>query len=168
MSPFRSGFVAVVGRPNVGKSTLVNAMVGTKVTIVSPRPNTTRAQVRGVLTRPDAQVVFVDTPGLHKPRTALGERMNESATSSLDDVDAVVALVEATGAVGPGDRMVLEHSVKRVRAMARTAALAAELGTGDPGPRPSHAVRGGQQDRPGGRRRRPRPSDRGVRRRGRP
>ena len=133
MSPFRSGFVAVVGRPNVGKSTLVNAMVGTKVTIVSPRPNTTRAQVRGVLTRPDAQVVFVDTPGLHKPRTALGERMNESATSSLDDVDAVVALVEATGAVGPGDRMVLEHSVKRVRAMARTAALAAELGTGEPG-----------------------------------
>ena len=135
MSTFRSGFVAVVGRPNVGKSTLVNAMVGTKVTIVSPRPNTTRAQVRGVLNRPDAQVVFVDTPGLHKPRTALGERMNESATSSLDDVDAVVALVEATGAVGPGDRMVLEHSVKRVRALARSAALAAELGTDDRGAR---------------------------------
>ena len=128
MSVFRSGFVAVVGRPNVGKSTLVNAMVGTKVTIVSPRPNTTRSQVRGVLNRPDAQVVFVDTPGLHKPKTALGERMNESATSSLDDVDAVVALVEATGAVGPGDRMVLEHSVKRVRAMARAAALTVELG----------------------------------------
>ena len=128
MSGFRSGFVAVVGRPNVGKSTLVNAMVGTKVTIVSPRPNTTRSQVRGVLNRPDAQVVFVDTPGLHKPKTALGERMNESATSSLDDVDAVVALVEATGAVGPGDRMVLEHSVKRVRAMARAAALTVELG----------------------------------------
>ncbi len=128
MSPFRSGFVAVVGRPNVGKSTLVNSMVGTKVTIVSPRPNTTRSQVRGVLNRPDAQVVFVDTPGLHKPKTALGERMNESATSSLDDVDAVVALVEATGAVGPGDRMVLEHSVKRVRAMARAAALTVELG----------------------------------------
>jgi len=128
VSGFRSGFVAVVGRPNVGKSTLVNAMVGTKVTIVSPRPNTTRSQVRGVLNRPDAQVVFVDTPGLHKPKTALGERMNESATSSLDDVDAVVALVEATGAVGPGDRMVLEHSVKRVRAMARAAALTVELG----------------------------------------
>ena len=113
MSTFRSGFVAVVGRPNVGKSTLVNSMVGTKVTIVSPRPNTTRSQVRGVLNRQDAQLVFVDTPGLHKPKTVLGERMNESATSSLDDVDAVVALVEATGAVGPGDRMVLEHSVKR-------------------------------------------------------
>ena len=131
MSPFRSGFVAVVGRPNVGKSTLVNAMVGTKVSIVSPRPNTTRSQVRGVLNRPDAQVVFVDTPGLHKPKTALGERMNESATSSLDDVDAVVALVEATGAVGPGDRMVLAHSVARVRAMARSAALTVELGGGD-------------------------------------
>ena len=132
MSPFHSGFVAVVGRPNVGKSTLVNAMVGTKVSIVSPRPNTTRSQVRGVLNRPDAQVVFVDTPGLHKPKTALGERMNESATSSLDDVDAVVALVEATGAVGPGDRMVLANSVKRVRAMARSAALTVELGGGDP------------------------------------
>ncbi len=131
MSPFRSGFVAVVGRPNVGKSTLVNAMVGTKVSIVSPRPNTTRSQVRGVLNRPDAQVVFVDTPGLHKPKTALGERMNESATSSLDDVDAVVALVEATGAVGPGDRMVLAHSVARVRAMARSTALTVELGGGD-------------------------------------
>ncbi len=117
--PFRSGFVAVVGRPNVGKSTLVNTMVGSKVTITSPRPNTTRSQVRGVLTRPDAQVVFVDTPGLHKPRTVLGERMNESATSSLDDVDVVIALVEATGAVGPGDRMVLARSARRVKAMAR-------------------------------------------------
>ena len=132
MRPFRSGFVAVVGRPNVGKSTLVNAIVGTKVSIVSPRPNTTRSQVRGVLNRPEAQLVFVDTPGLHKPKTALGERMNESATSSLDDVDAVVALVEATGAVGPGDRMVLGHSVQRMRAIARAAALTVELGGGDP------------------------------------
>jgi GTP-binding protein Era len=138
VSDFRSGFVAVVGRPNVGKSTLVNAMVGTKVTITSPRPNTTRSQVRGVLNRPDAQVVFVDTPGLHKPRTALGERMNESATSSLDDVDVVVAMVEATGAVGPGDRMVLTQSAQRVRSMARSAAAgrdggdAAESGAGEP------------------------------------
>jgi GTP-binding protein Era len=122
VSDFRSGFVAVVGRPNVGKSTLVNRMVGAKVTITSPRPNTTRGQVRGVLTRPDAQVVFVDTPGLHKPRTALGERMNESATSSLDDVDAVVAMVEATGAVGPGDAMVLTQSARRVRSASRAAA----------------------------------------------
>ncbi len=139
MTVFRSGFVAVVGRPNVGKSTLVNAIVGTKVSITSPRPNTTRSQVRGVLNRADAQVVFVDTPGLHKPRTALGERMNVSATSSLDDVDAVVAMVEATGAVGPGDRMVLAQSARRVRAMARAADLERELhhrgdGPGAPGP----------------------------------
>ncbi len=131
MTVFRSGFVAVVGRPNVGKSTLVNCMVGTKVTITSPRPNTTRSQVRGVLNRPDAQVVFVDTPGLHKPRTALGERMNESATSSLDDVDLVVAMVEATGAVGPGDRMVLGQSARRVRSMARASALQHQVGGGD-------------------------------------
>jgi GTPase len=152
VSTFRSGFVAVVGRPNVGKSTLVNAMVGTKVTIVSPRPNTTRSQVRGVLNRPDAQVVFVDTPGLHKPKTALGERMNESATSSLDDVDVVVALVEATGAVGPGDRMVLEHSVRRVRSMARSAAVAVELGSGDPDAagRPTLMVVVNKIDRVGG------------------
>jgi GTP-binding protein Era len=149
VSGFRSGFVAVVGRPNVGKSTLVNAMVGTKVTIVSPRPNTTRSQVRGVLNRPDAQLVFVDTPGLHKPKTALGERMNESATSSLDDVDAVVALVEATGAVGPGDRMVLAHSVQRVRAMARAAALAVELGARGAG-RPTLFVVVNKIDRVGG------------------
>jgi GTP-binding protein Era len=152
VSEFRSGFVAVVGRPNVGKSTLVNAMVGTKVSIVSPRPNTTRAQVRGVLDRPDAQVVFVDTPGLHKPKTALGQRMNESATSSLDDVDAVVAMVEATGAVGPGDRMVLAHSARRVGAMARAAALADELGAGGPGAagRPTLMVVVNKIDRVGG------------------
>ena len=108
----------MVGRPNVGKSTLVNRIVGTKVSITSPRPNTTRSQVRGVLDRPDAQVVFVDTPGLHKPRTALGARMNESASSSLDDVDVVVAVVEATGPVGVGDRMVLSQSVRRVRSSA--------------------------------------------------
>jgi GTP-binding protein Era len=130
---FRSGFVAVVGRPNVGKSTLVNSIVGAKVTITSPRPNTTRSQVRGVLNRSDAQVVFVDTPGLHKPRTALGQRMNESATSSLDDVDAVVAMVEATGPVGPGDRMVLAQSARRVRAMARAASHQEEVGGAEAG-----------------------------------
>jgi GTP-binding protein Era len=130
---FRSGFAAVVGRPNVGKSTLVNRIVGTKVTITSPRPNTTRGQVRGVLNRPDTQVVFVDTPGLHRPRTALGERMNDSATSSMDDVDVVVAMVEATGAVGPGDRMVLTQAAARVRSMARMSALQDELGSSDDG-----------------------------------
>lgn len=119
MSSFRSGFAAVVGRTNVGKSTLVNRMVGTKVTITSPRPNTTRSQVRGVLNRPDSQVVLVDTPGLHKPRTALGARMNESAASSLEDVDAVVAVVDATAPIGPGDRRVLADAAGRVPSRAR-------------------------------------------------
>ncbi|HEX4245554.1 MAG TPA: GTPase Era [Acidimicrobiales bacterium] len=128
---YRSGFAAVVGRPNVGKSTLVNRIVGTKVTITSPRPNTTRAQVRGVLNRPDSQAVFVDTPGLHRPRTALGERLNDTATSSLDDVDVVVTMVDATGAIGPGDRMVLAHGARRVRAQVRSAAMAAELAAPD-------------------------------------
>jgi GTPase len=107
----RTGFATVVGRPNVGKSTLVNQMVGTKVSITSSRPNTTRHRVRGVLHRPDAQVVFVDTPGLHRPRTALGERLNETAGASLSDIDVVVALVDATAAVGPGDRMVLARAL---------------------------------------------------------
>ena len=105
----RSGFAAVVGRPNVGKSTLVNRLVGTKVSIVSPRPNTTRHRVRGVVHRPDAQLVLVDTPGIHRPRTALGERLVEAAGSSLEDVDVVVAVVDATAPVGPGDRTVLSR-----------------------------------------------------------
>jgi GTPase len=133
---YRSGFAAVLGRPNVGKSTLVNRIVGTKVTITSPRPNTTRAQVRGVLNRPDSQAVFVDTPGLHRPRTALGERLNDTATSSLDDVDVVVTMVDATGAIGPGDRMVLAHGARRVRAQVRSTAMAAKFasdGDGSPG-----------------------------------
>jgi len=109
--PFRSGFVAVVGRPNVGKSTLVNAIVGTKVTITSPRPGTTRRAVRGILHRPDLQAVFVDTPGLHKPRTVLGERLNEHVGSALEDVDVVVAVIDASAKIGPGDRRVLASSL---------------------------------------------------------
>jgi GTP-binding protein Era len=107
----RAGFVTVLGRPNVGKSTLVNQMVGAKVSIVSSRPNTTRHRVRGILHRPDAQVVFVDTPGLHRPRTALGERLNETTDASLSDVDAVIAVVDATAEIGPGDRTVLERAL---------------------------------------------------------
>jgi len=110
----RSGFVTVVGRPNVGKSSLVNAMVGTKVSIISSRPNTTRLRVRGVLHRDDAQVVFVDTPGIHRPKTALGERLNNSAMMSFEDVDVIVAMVDATAAVGPGDRMVLGRSLENL------------------------------------------------------
>ena len=103
-----SGFVTVVGRPNVGKSTLVNRIVGTKVSIVSDKPQTTRMQVRGVLNRPDAQIVFVDTPGLHKPRTALGERTNASAVESIGGVDVVVFVLDATGPIARGDNFVSE------------------------------------------------------------
>ncbi len=102
----RSGFVTLVGRPNVGKSTLLNAVLGTKVTIVSDKPQTTRTQVRGVLSRPDAQIVFVDTPGIHKPRTLLGERLNATATGAIGDVDVVCLVVDATAPLGPGDRWV--------------------------------------------------------------
>jgi GTP-binding protein Era len=107
----RSGFVAILGRPNVGKSTLLNAIVGTKVSITSARPNTTRFGVKGVLHRDGFQAVFVDTPGLHRPRTALGGRLNETAMGSLRDVDVVVAVLDATGPVGPGDKMVLSSAV---------------------------------------------------------
>ena len=105
----RSGFVTLVGRPNVGKSTLLNQILGQKVTITSDKPQTTRTQVRGVLTRPDAQVVFVDTPGIHKPRTLLGERLNESATGSIGDVDVVCLVLDATAPVGRGDQWVAER-----------------------------------------------------------
>ena len=103
---FRSGFVTLVGRPNVGKSTLVNAICGKKISIVSDKPQTTRRQVRGVLTRPGSQVVFVDTPGLHKPVTALGDRVNAAALESLQDVDVVCLLIDATAPFGSGDQWV--------------------------------------------------------------
>lgn len=102
----KSGFVAVVGRPNVGKSTLLNALVGTKVSITSPRPQTTRNTIRGVLHAEDMQVVFVDTPGVHKPRTALGSRLNELVIGTLTDADAAVFVVEAHREIGPGDRLI--------------------------------------------------------------
>ncbi|MGZ4619261.1 MAG: GTPase Era [Frankiaceae bacterium] len=102
--PFHSGFACFVGRPNVGKSTLVNALVGSKVAITSPRPQTTRHAVRGVLTRPDAQLVLVDTPGLHRPRTLLGQRLNDIVHTTLAEVDVVGFCVPADEKVGPGDR----------------------------------------------------------------
>jgi GTP-binding protein Era len=114
----RSGFVTVVGRPNVGKSTLVNRILGTKVTITSPRPNTTRRAVRGVLHRPGLQAVFVDTPGLHRPRTALGTRLNEQVAEALDDIDVVVPVLDATGPIGPGDRFVLERAAATCKGQA--------------------------------------------------
>ncbi|TMK54480.1 MAG: GTPase Era [Actinobacteria bacterium] len=105
---FHSGFVTLVGRPNVGKSTLLNRLVGQKVAIVSDRPQTTRAAIRGVRTTPDSQIVFLDTPGVHKPRTLLGERTNAVARSALAEVDTVCVLIEATNPIGPGDRRVAE------------------------------------------------------------
>jgi GTP-binding protein Era len=98
--------VTLVGRPNVGKSTLLNQLVGSKVAIVSDRPQTTRTAIRGVRTTPDDQIVFVDTPGIHKPRTPLGERTNERAVATLGEVDVICLLVEADAPIGAGDRFV--------------------------------------------------------------
>lgn len=109
-APFRSGFVALFGRPNVGKSTLLNAFVGTKVAIVSDKPQTTRTQIRGVRTTPTHQTVFVDTPGVHRPRTALGERTNQRAYEALAGIDVVCVVLEAHRRIGTGDRFVAERA----------------------------------------------------------
>lgn len=106
---FKSGFIALVGRPNAGKSTLMNALVGQKVAITSATPQTTRRNVQGVLTRPDFQMVFVDTPGLHKPHDLLGEHLNASAGSALKDVDVVAMLIDSAKPVGRGDEWVAAH-----------------------------------------------------------
>jgi GTPase len=105
----RSGFATLVGRPNVGKSTLLNRILGQKVSIVSDKVQTTRTQVRGVLNRPGVQVVFVDTPGIHKPRSSFGSSLNATALESAGDVDVVVLVLDATQAVGRGDRFVAER-----------------------------------------------------------
>lgn len=102
----KSGFATLVGRPNVGKSTLLNAILGEKISIVASSPQTTRMEIRGVLTRPDAQVVFVDTPGIHKPRTTMGERLNATAAAASSDVDVVCFVIDATAPLGKGDRFV--------------------------------------------------------------
>ena len=105
---FLSGFAAIVGRPNVGKSTLMNAMVGEKVAIVSNRPQTTRNRIMGVATDKGWQIVFLDTPGLHKPRTRLGEYMVKSVQDAMDGIDVLLVLVDAT-AIGPQDRAIVEE-----------------------------------------------------------
>ena len=102
----RSGFACFVGRPNAGKSTLTNALVGSKIVITSPKPQTTRHAVRGIVTRPDAQLVLVDTPGLHRPRTLLGERLNDVVRSTLADVDVIGFCIPADQRIGPGDRFI--------------------------------------------------------------
>ncbi|MGH2815515.1 MAG: GTPase Era [Actinomycetota bacterium] len=108
----KSGLVALAGRPNVGKSTLLNALLGQKLAIVSDKPQTTRSVVRGVLHRPEGQAVLVDTPGLHKPRTLLGQRLNDLVRGTLSEVDLILMLVDAAAGVGPGDRFLAGELVK--------------------------------------------------------
>ena len=107
--PYRSGFVAVVGRPNVGKSTLINALIGTQIAIASSRPETTRKAIRGILTTDNAQIVLVDTPGIHRPRTLRGQRLNDVVDESLSDVDAIAFLLPADQEIGPGDKRILSR-----------------------------------------------------------
>jgi GTP-binding protein Era len=109
---FRSGFACFVGRPNAGKSTLTNALVGQKVAITSDRPQTTRHAVRGIVNRPDSQLVLIDTPGLHKPRTVLGQRLNDIVRATWSEVDVVGFCVPADQKVGPGDRFIAEELAK--------------------------------------------------------
>lgn len=108
----RAGMVAVVGRPNVGKSTLVNALVGQKIAIVSDKPQTTRNDIRAVWTTDDVQVVFTDTPGFHKPRTLLGRRLNELVADAVDGVDLVLLVVDAAAGIGRGDAFVYARQVQ--------------------------------------------------------
>ena len=109
MSEFRSGFVCFVGRPNTGKSTLTNALVGTKVAITSNRPQTTRHTIRGIVHREDFQIVLVDTPGLHRPRTLLGQRLNELVKGTYSEVDVIGLCIPADEAIGPGDRWIYDQ-----------------------------------------------------------
>ncbi|SOC52764.1 GTP-binding protein Era [Blastococcus aggregatus] len=114
-TPHRSGFVALVGRPNAGKTTLTNALVGEKVGIVSNRPQTTRHAIRGVVHRPEGQIVLVDTPGLHKPKSLLGKRLNDVVRDTLSDVDVVVFCVPADQPVGTGDKFIARQ-LREIRA----------------------------------------------------
>ncbi|HEX7660515.1 MAG TPA: GTPase Era [Pseudonocardiaceae bacterium] len=112
---YRSGFACFVGRPNAGKSTLMNALVGSKVAITSDKPQTTRHAIRGLVHRPDAQLIIVDTPGLHRPRTLLGERLNDVVRETWSEVDVVGFCVPADQRVGPGDRFIASELVKIAR-----------------------------------------------------
>ncbi len=125
----RSGFASFVGRPNAGKSTLTNALVGTKVAITSDKPQTTRTVVRGIVHRPDAQLVLVDTPGLHRPRTLLGERLNDLVTTTLSEVDVVAVCFPANEKIGPGDRFITGEVAKIRRTIKFAVATKTDLAT---------------------------------------
>lgn len=105
-APFRAGFISFVGRPNVGKSTLMNALVGHKLAITSSKPQTTRKAIRGIVHREEGQIVIVDTPGVHRPRTLLGQRLNDVVSATLGDVDVIAMCIPANEKVGPGDRYI--------------------------------------------------------------
>jgi GTPase len=129
---FRAGFVTFVGRPNVGKSTLMNALVGEKVAITSSKPQTTRHAIRGIVHRPEGQIVVVDTPGMHRPRTLLGQRLNDLVQQTLSEVDVIAMCIPATDPVGPGDRYIAEsiHNYPRAHKIAvvtKTDAASAEV-----------------------------------------
>ncbi|HEX2176246.1 MAG TPA: GTPase Era [Nocardioidaceae bacterium] len=130
-SEHRSGFACFVGRPNAGKSTLTNALVGTKVVITSDRPQTTRHAVRGIVNRPDAQLVLVDTPGLHRPRTLLGERLNDLVRTTWSEVDVVGVCFPADQRVGPGDRFLVTELAKVRRTPKLAIATKSDLATPD-------------------------------------
>ncbi len=119
MTEFHSGFVCLVGRPNTGKSTLTNALVGSKVAITSSRPQTTRHTIRGIVHRADFQIILVDTPGLHRPRTLLGKRLNDLVRDTYAEVDAIGLCIPADEAIGPGDRWIVEQ----IRSVAPTTTL---------------------------------------------
>lgn len=116
MSDFRSGFVAIVGRPNTGKSTLINALVGSKIAITSHHPNTTRRAIRGIIHNQNFQAVLVDTPGVHKPRTLLGHHLNSVVNENLDSVDVIMMCLPANEAAGAGDQFIAAEIAKHPRA----------------------------------------------------
>jgi GTP-binding protein Era len=122
-TPHRSGFVAIIGRPNAGKSTLTNALVGQKVAITSSKPQTTRRVIRGIIHRPEAQVILVDTPGIHRPRNVLGERLNALVEEQWAEVDAIALCLPADEEIGPGDRRIARRLAGATRGGRRTPVL---------------------------------------------
>jgi GTPase len=129
MAEFKSGFASFVGRPNAGKSTLTNALVGSKVVITSSKPQTTRTVVRGIVHRDDAQLILVDTPGLHRPRTLLGERLNDLVKTTLAEVDVVAVCLPANEKIGPGDRFIVAEMGKVRRTVKVAIATKTDLAT---------------------------------------